>query len=301
MRIGRTLSPAAAPIYPRDIISGIKALFKGQRELDHFESELKEYFGIKHCFLVSSGKAALTIILQALKDLNPDRDEILIPAFTCYSVPSAIVRAGLKIKLCDIDPDTLDFDFEQLSKMLSFSSSLRESQPETCNPQLATPDPQPALSSEAVLKRSGPSALKNMVLPQAKRSSSLPREMQKLFHWGEAVLQPSAVFNRLLALIPTHLFGLPADIERLRELVDDPGVLIVEDAAQTMGAEWNGKKLGTLGDVAFFSLGRGKALSTVEGGIILTNRGDIAERIRYRIRAIPGYNVIHLIALLVKS
>jgi dTDP-4-amino-4,6-dideoxygalactose transaminase len=241
MRIGRTIPPAASPIYPRDIISGIKGLVCGQQELERFRSELKEYFSVKHCYLVSSGKAALTLILQALKDLHPDRDEVLIPAFTCYSVPSSIVRAGLKIKLCDIDPETLDFNFKQLKEIL-----------ETRNLKSAIRNPQ------------------------------------------------SAIRNRLLAIIPAHLFGLPSDITRVRALVNDPEVTIIEDSAQTMGGEWDGKKLGTLGDVSFFSLGRGKALSTVEGGIILTNREDIAEKIKVRLQSVPAYSIIDLIKLFFK-
>jgi len=235
MRIARTLAPAAAPIYPRDIISGLKGLVRGRQELKRFESELKEYFGVEYCFLVSSGKAALTLILQALKDIHPDRNEVLIPAFTCYSVPSAIVRAGLKVKLCDIDPQTLDFDFVMLSKTLTKPN----------NPTTPTP--------------------------------------------------------RLLAIVPTHLFGLPADIERLRGLFSESEVPIIEDAAQTMGAERNGKKLGTLGDVSFFSLGRGKALSTVEGGIILTRRKDFAENIMDRLSRVREYGVFELIKLFLKA
>ena len=96
MRIGRTIPPASAPIYWRDMFNGIKGIFRGKKELSRFQDELKEYFGMKHCFLVSSGKASLTLILQALRKMFPDRDEVLIPAYTCYSVPSAIVRAGLK-------------------------------------------------------------------------------------------------------------------------------------------------------------------------------------------------------------
>jgi dTDP-4-amino-4,6-dideoxygalactose transaminase len=128
MRIGRTLPPAAAPIYWRDIVSGLKSLLRRQAELDRFQSELKEFFGMKHCLLVSSGKAALTVILQALKEMHPDRDEVLIPAFTCYSVPSSIVRAGLKVRLCDIDPNTLDFDFQELKKILKFSGIEKNTQ-----------------------------------------------------------------------------------------------------------------------------------------------------------------------------
>src|SRR5210317_1112301 len=119
MRIGRTLPPAASPIYIRNILNGFKGLLRGQQQIERFRSELKDFYGVKHCFLVSSGKAALTLILRALHDLYPDRDEVLIPAFICYSVPSAIVRAGLKVKLCDVNPDTLDFDYDQLKELLS--------------------------------------------------------------------------------------------------------------------------------------------------------------------------------------
>ena len=50
---------------------------------------------------------------------------------------------------------------------------------------------------------------------------------------------------------------------------------IVEDAAQAMGSEDHGVQLGVMGDVGFFSLGRGKAFSTYEGGVILTNNDEI--------------------------
>jgi len=259
MRIGRTLPPAAAPIYPGDILSGIRGLFNGSRELTRFESELKAYFALKHCFLVSSGKAALTLILQALKKLQPDRDEVLIPAFTCYSVPSAVVRAGLKVRLCDIKPDTLDFDFDQLSRLLSQSST-----------------PKASLKPNKHYQ---------------------PKEHNKLNKPNES----NKPITRLLCIIPTHLFGLPADIARLKELVNDREVTIVEDAAQAMGGECKGKKLGTFGDVSFFSLGRGKAFSALEGGIILTDRCDIADKLAARIESTPRYNTLEMLALFFKA
>src|SRR5258706_10556700 len=118
MRIGRTLPPAATPIDIRAVVSGICGIFRGRQELNRFESELKEPFEVEHCFLVSSGKAALTLILLALQELFPDRDEVLLPAFTCYSVPSSVVRAGLRIQLCDQRPESFDFDFARMSAML---------------------------------------------------------------------------------------------------------------------------------------------------------------------------------------
>ena len=77
------------------------------------ESEIREYFGSESVFLVSSGKAALVLILHALSSLR-SRRKVLIPAYTCYSVPSAIVRSGLEIVLCDVNPDTLDFNYDRL-------------------------------------------------------------------------------------------------------------------------------------------------------------------------------------------
>ena len=108
MKIFRMLPPALAPISLRDVATGMGGLFKGDRELERFREEIREFFQIKHCYLFSSGKAALAQTLKALHQLYPGRTEVLVPAFTCYSVPSAIVRAGLDIKLCDVNPESLD-------------------------------------------------------------------------------------------------------------------------------------------------------------------------------------------------
>jgi len=244
MPIRRTLPPAAAPIYPRDILSGLSGLRHGRQELDRFKTGLKDYFGVQHCFLVSSGRAALTLILRSLKDLKPDADQVLIPAYTCYSVPSAIVRAGLKVQPCEMDPNKLDFDYTQLSRLL---------------------------------------------LPPAK------------LHEPAKPNKPKQTPNPFLAIVPAHLYGIPADMDRLRSLLNDTDIAIVEDAAQAMGARKNGKLLGTLGDASFFSLGRGKALSTVEGGIILTNREDIARRISSFLNKTPVYIPFELFKLIIEA
>jgi len=259
MRIGRTLPPAATPIGIREIISGVCGIFHGQQELDRFELELKEHFGVEHCFLVSSGKAAFTLILRALKELSPDRDEVLIPAFTCYSVPSSVIRAGLRIRLCDLRLDSLDFDFAQLSAMLS----------EAPPPQT---DARPAVgASDSPVETRDPA------------DSS-----------GNSI-------KRVLAVVPTHLFGYPADVAGLRKLIRNPGVAVVEDAAQAMGETREEGKLGTLGDVSFFSLGRGKAFSVVEGGVILTNRDDLAEALNHFVDRLPRYGLLPLLKLIFKA
>ena len=114
MKIQRTLPPAAALIGINSLLHGLMGCVLGKKYLKRFEDELRTYFGVKHIFLLSSGKASLTIILKALKSLAPEKDQVLIPAYTCFSVPSAIVNAGLKVSLCDINSLTFDFDYSFL-------------------------------------------------------------------------------------------------------------------------------------------------------------------------------------------
>jgi perosamine synthetase len=114
MKIQRTLPPAAAPLKTADIVNGLRGLLKPEQCSREVNQELKDYFNVKHVFLVSSGKAALTMILLALKALSPGRRRVVIPAYTCYSVPSAVVKAGLDVVLCDVDPADFDYDYRSL-------------------------------------------------------------------------------------------------------------------------------------------------------------------------------------------
>ena len=99
MNIQRTIPPAAAPIELKSLLHGLSGIFMGYKYRGKIEGEIKRYFGVKHVFLASSGKAALAVILLALKSLS-NKKEVLISAYTCFSVPSAIVKAGLKVSLC---------------------------------------------------------------------------------------------------------------------------------------------------------------------------------------------------------
>lgn len=82
------------------------------------------------------------------------------------------------------------------------------------------------------------------------------------------------------AIIPVHLFGQPADIDELNEIAKDKGIALVEDAAQSHGAEYKGRKTGSLGDVGCFSFYATKNMTTCEGGMITTNDSELAKRTR---------------------
>jgi perosamine synthetase len=148
-----------------------------------------------------------------LKSLSP-KTTVVIPAYTCFSVPAAVMHAGLRPAPCDISPSRFDFDHARLERMLSADT---------------------------------------------------------------------------LCVVGHHLFGVPSDIERIRTLCRARQIFVVEDAAQAMGAaDFNGRWLGTLGDVGIFSLGRGKSITCGSGGIVMTSSGQIADAIARQYRPLPA-------------
>jgi dTDP-4-amino-4,6-dideoxygalactose transaminase len=203
LKIGRTVPPAAAPLGWTDLCGGVVGMVRPERSLRAFEEDIRRHFGVRHVFLLSSGTAALAVALTALKTLS-SRTEVIIPAYTCFSVPAAVLKAGLRPVPCDIDRSTFDFDRARLEQ---------------------------------------------------------------------------AVGNNTLCVVAHHLFGIPSDVERTRALCRARGAFVVEDAAQAMGVESNGRALGTIGDAGIFSLGRGKNITCGSGGIIVTGSDAVAAAI----------------------
>src|SRR6185436_2116963 len=70
------------------------------------------------CLALSSGRAAFSVSLRALGRLAPSRRNVIIPAYTSYSVPAAVVNSGFGLVLCDVDPVTLDFKLEDLEALV---------------------------------------------------------------------------------------------------------------------------------------------------------------------------------------
>jgi perosamine synthetase len=89
----------------------------------------------------------------------------------------------------------------------------------------------------------------------------------------------AAVTPRTKAIMPVHLFGLPADMDAITEIAQRHGLAIIEDACQAHGAEFRGKKVGSFGHGAF-SLYATKNMTTGEGGLITTDDDALADWIR---------------------
>lgn len=80
-----------------------------------------------------------------------------------------------------------------------------------------------------------------------------------------------AVTEKTKAVIPVHMAGHPADMDRITEIAQEHNLAVIEDAAQAHGARWRGKRVGSIGDMGIFSFQSSKNMTSGEGGIILTN------------------------------
>lgn len=101
-----------------------------------------------------------------------------------------------------------------------------------------------------------------------------------------------AITSRTKAVIPVDLYGLPVDMDEIREVAEEHGIAVIEDACQAQGASYKGRMAGTLGDVGCLSFYPGKVMTTGEGGAIITNDKALGEKLR-RIRThgqIKGYD-----------
>lgn len=89
-----------------------------------------------------------------------------------------------------------------------------------------------------------------------------------------------AITRRTKAIVPVHMGGLCADMDRINAIAKKHHLVVIEDAAHAHGATWKGRKAGSLGDMASFSFQSSKNLNSGEGGIVTTNNGTLAERCR---------------------
>jgi len=90
----------------------------------------------------------------------------------------------------------------------------------------------------------------------------------------------SRVTEKTKAIVPVHLYGQPCDMDRIMQVARSRKLYVVEDAAHAVGAEYDGKKIGSLGDLTAFSFYATKNITTGEGGMVTTERDDFAEMIR---------------------
>ena len=91
----------------------------------------------------------------------------------------------------------------------------------------------------------------------------------------------AAITPRTKAILPVHLYGQPADMDPIMEIAKRHGLVVIEDAAQAHGAEYKGRRVGSIGDLGCFSFYPGKNLGAYgEGGAVTTNNPEFARTVR---------------------
>jgi dTDP-4-amino-4,6-dideoxygalactose transaminase len=201
----RRLPPAGTPISLADVLAYCPGLANPEVARQRLRELIKRETGARHCLLTGSGRTALWLVLEAMKGLSGEegRETILLPAYTCASLPSAVLRADLKPVPVRLDEATLDYREDALA---------------------------------AALER-----------------------------------------HRPLAVLAVNLFGMPGRSPRWAAMAKEAGAYFVDDAAQTLGSWCAGRPSGRWGDAGFYSLARGKNITAMGGGILVTDRDDLAE------------------------
>jgi len=97
----------------------------------------------------------------------------------------------------------------------------------------------------------------------------------------------AAITERTRAIVPTHLYGQPCDMDEVMRIAERHDLIVVEDCAQAAGARYRGRQVGTFGKAAFFSFQLLKGINTYGGGMALTNDAAFAERIRAQAESEP--------------
>ena len=97
----------------------------------------------------------------------------------------------------------------------------------------------------------------------------------------------AAITPRTRAVVPVHLYGGMADVEEILRIARKHDLIVIEDCAHAQGGKWDGRGVGSWGDVGSFSFQQSKTMSSGEGGICITNDAEVAERL-YRMKHI-GY------------
>lgn len=115
----RWLPPTAGMTSVRDVLVALRTAHSSAQGEVGLADRLRARIGCKYWVLTNSGRSALTIVLMALRERRPGRDEVVIPAYTSYSVPAAVVRAGLRVRLCDVEMETLGISPKELERTIT--------------------------------------------------------------------------------------------------------------------------------------------------------------------------------------
>ena len=99
--------------------------------------------------------------------------------------------------------------------------------------------------------------------------------------WVEGVLRNRKTGRQVSAILPVHVLGHPVDMDRILEIARRYDLKVIEDSTEALGASYRGKSPGSIGDIGCFSFNGNKIITTGGGGMIVTDREDLAKKAKY--------------------
>jgi perosamine synthetase len=183
--------------------------------LEEFERAFAAYIGAGEAIAVSSGTAALHLIVKSLG--IGQGDEVFTTAFSFAASTNCLLYEGATPAFVDVEPQSFNLDVACLRAKID---------------------------QDYICDRAG---LKN------RRSGRHAR-----------------------AILAVHVFGLPCNMDALIEVAKEFGLAVIEDACEALGATWAGRRVGQFGDAAAFGFYPNKQITTAEGGVVVTQRSEIA-------------------------
>lgn len=104
----------------------------------------------------------------------------------------------------------------------------------------------------------------------------------------DPVALASRITPRTSAIVPTHLFGVPAEMEKIRALAREGRIAVIEDCAHALGALCSGRPVGSIGDAGLFTFAMSKSLPCWAGGAVIVRDAALADRMEERLRPAPS-------------
>ncbi|MDF1559907.1 MAG: DegT/DnrJ/EryC1/StrS family aminotransferase [Bacteroidales bacterium] len=213
--------------------------------VDGFEQELCAATGAKHVAALSSGTAAIHLSLIML-GVGPG-DYVIGQSFTFSATVNPIAYLGAISVLVDSEPGTWNMDPELLEEAIKGLKS-----------------PSSAKASEGREGLKSPSAASSFAEPQRPLKVSEGRKVE-----------------RIKAIIVAHLYGMPARMKEIMEVADRYGIPVIEDAAEALGSEYMGRRVGCNSKFGILSFNGNKIITTSGGGALISDDAALIERGRF--------------------
>ena len=105
--------------------------------------------------------------------------------------------------------------------------------------------------------------------------------LQQECHWDHGAWHNRTTGRRVKAIMPVHILGHPVDMDAILETARSYGLVVIEDATESLGAQYKGRAVGRLGDIACFSFNGNKLITTGSGGMLVTDNAAWAAKAKY--------------------